>query len=403
MDHEYLSTNNDEVAYRNATMRFLARTDVSQRNKDLMMTYLRDAALGKTSRKSAKKKVGIARRLDYLTSLTKLIDFLQKDLDQVTQPEMETFIEALEAGRVRSRRVYWKHKTFYRERAPLSPRYVVDIKISIRGYYRYLLGGGTNYPPLVDWFDVQMPRKRTPSLTPREVQTMVDRARTPRDRALIQVLFDGGFRLGELINIRLKHVTFRQVEGEQRCFFLEAPYSKTVPRTVVLPMPETTKWLLLWLQDHPSRPAIGDDGTLRGDLTPQLFPMTADAIEQFFAKHGPASINKHVFPHLMRHTSATYWANKLSYFQICRRFGWTMTSKSPQTYIDAAGIDEMQTVRAFQQEHRQVRDREAELKQRLLHAMQCVLNAQVEEARGGVGVDERRSGALVTDGGRRVQ
>ncbi len=44
----------------------------------------------------------------------------------------------------------------------------------------------------------------------------------------------------------------------------------------------------------------------------------------------------------MRHTSATYWSNKLPYFKFCKRFGWTMTSKMPQRYIDREGVDELE-------------------------------------------------------------
>ena len=72
------------------------------------------------------------------------------------------------------------------------------------------------------------------------------------------------------------------------------------------------------------------------------------------ATHGPTSRPKRraggpvpwvarlaAYPHLLRHASATYWANKLPYFKFCKRFGWTMTSGMPQRYIDRAGVDEM--------------------------------------------------------------
>ena len=49
----------------------------------------------------------------------------------------------------------------------------------------------------------------------------------------------------------------------------------------------------------------------------------------------------------MRHTSATYWSNKLPYFKFCKRFGWTMTSKMPQRYIDREGVDEMEVAEIF--------------------------------------------------------
>ena len=51
--------------------------------------------------------------------------------------------------------------------------------------------------------------------------------------------------------------------------------------------------------------------------------------------------------YLLRHTSATYWANKLPYFKFCKRFGWTMTSNMPQRYIDREGTDELDVANIY--------------------------------------------------------
>lgn len=371
---EYIPTHNYEKHYANALARFLARTDVSQRNKDLVTTYLRDAAIGKTVKGSAKTKIGFPRRQSYLNNLGLLIDFVKKDLDQVTIDDMQRFIEALEGGQILSRKRFITGRGYFTRGAPVSPRYAVEIKMNIRRYYKYLLGNCVTYPALVDWIDVSNRRKEVQALTPAQVQQLIDHARTVRDRALIQTLFDGGFRLGELLNIRLQHVTFREVDKGQRCFFLRAPYSKTIPRTVVLPMPDSTKWITYWLQEHPAKPTMQDDGTLATDSPDaQLFPMTANSVHTVFSTLAKAVLGRHVWPHLMRHTSATYWANKLDYFKFCKRFGWTMTSAMPRVYIDAAGIDELDTARIYHQASETDREKREHLAAKMMAAVKTVL------------------------------
>ena len=47
-----------------------------------------------------------------------------------------------------------------------------------------------------------------------------------------------------------------------------------------------------------------------------------------------------VHPHLFRHSSATYYAQHLTHYQLCSRYGWGMSSTMPDVYIRREGIDE---------------------------------------------------------------
>lgn len=59
-------------------------------------------------------------------------------------------------------------------------------------------------------------------------------------------------------------------------------------------------------------------------------------------------LNKRVTPHILRHSSATYYANHLSHYQLCYRFGWSMASKMPNRYLDREGIFEQETTKIIQ-------------------------------------------------------
>ena len=58
--------------------------------------------------------------------------------------------------------------------------------------------------------------------------------------------------------------------------------------------------------------------------------------------------NKRVTPHILRHSSATYYANHLSHYQLCYRYGWSMASKMPNRYLDREGIFEQETTKIIQ-------------------------------------------------------
>ena len=49
-------------------------------------------------------------------------------------------------------------------------------------------------------------------------------------------------------------------------------------------------------------------------------------------------LKKHVNLHMLRHTSATYWAPKMNRYQLCAKYGWTFSSDMPDRYIERKGI-----------------------------------------------------------------
>lgn len=354
MEETYIDVNRVQEQYERTLKRFQDDATINPRSKELVLTFLRDAALGKTVLGRAKKKIGRARLTGYINQLYPLIVFVKKDLDKVTQEDMEWFIEALDADQITSRSPRTWGSTIQRSGSALSTRYKTDIKITVKKFYKWLLGESKVYPSLVEWIDTVIEAKEIPALTEAEVSYLLDCATSPLQRVLIQLLFDGGFRIGELLNIRLHHVRLLAYDPQndsKRCFVVRVPFSKTLRRTVALPMAASTKWLKLWLERHPARPRVNADGTLdAAEPASPLIPLTGNAVRLILRRAGQRALKKRVYPHLMRHTSATYWSNKLPYFKFCKRFGWTMTSKMPQRYIDREGVDELGVATLYEQD-----------------------------------------------------
>jgi integrase len=386
MEEEYIDTHQTARRYQLALECFANDSEISDYNRQLVLSFIRDAALGKTVLRKAKKKIGPSRLMNYLKHLRPLIAFLQMDLDKVTQQHMERFVEALETDRIRSRALRVTGKELVRSNAKLSPGYKVDIKITIKKFYKWLWGRNEVYPPVVSWIDTFLPQSAVAALTEAEVERMIDRATSILQRALIQTFFDGGFRICELLNVRLLHVSFRSVDPNdptKRCFFLRVPFSKTLMRTVALPMQASTKWLKLWLEDHPAKPIIREDGTLEApDLRLQLFPMSDTAARLMVHRAGKRALGKRVYPHLLRHASATFWSNKLPHFKLCKRFGWTMTSKMPQRYIDREGVDEMSIAQMYLAERSDSLSAENQRLKDELASLQSSSTAEIGKAPG---------------------
>ena len=96
---EYIDIRNTKKRYEAAVASLECAGDVSARNRELLLRFLRDAALGKTILNRSKKQVSPARRLVCISHLRTLMRFVQKDLDRVTEEDMERFIEALDSGK----------------------------------------------------------------------------------------------------------------------------------------------------------------------------------------------------------------------------------------------------------------------------------------------------------------
>ena len=59
----------------------------------------------------------------------------------------------------------------------------------------------------------------------------------------------------------------------------------------------------------------------------------------FCLRLGRRAVKRRVHPHLLRHSSATYYATKLNRQELCYRYGWRFSSNMPDVYISRAGME----------------------------------------------------------------
>lgn len=144
------------------------------------------------------------------------------------------------------------------------------------------------------------------SLTEQDVEALLDAPDTStilglRDRAMLEMLYACGFRVSELVNLRMEQVNTRQ--GIARVLGKGG-------KERIIPIGELAiDWLARFLQE--SRPAL-----VQGRPSAFLFPsqrrelMTRQTFWHMIKKYAQgAGIHKHLSPHTLRHAFATHLLN----------------------------------------------------------------------------------------------
>ena len=70
-----------------------------------------------------------------------------------------------------------------------------------------------------------------------------------------------------------------------------------------------------------------------------VFASTYDGMRMFLRRLGNQVLKRRVYPHLFRHSSATFYATRLNRQELCYRYGWKFSSNMPDIYISRAGME----------------------------------------------------------------
>jgi len=111
----------------------------------------------------------------YLYCLAKLGRALKKPFKEASKNDLIDFLKA---------------HAWYKSRS---------LKVSIKAFYKWLYGG-KYYPECVEWIKTHgFEKRKLPEeiLTRDEVKKLVEAAPSPRNRALIMILYESGARAGE--------------------------------------------------------------------------------------------------------------------------------------------------------------------------------------------------------------
>lgn len=207
-----------------------------------------------------------------------------------------------------------------------------DYKVIIRLYWKWLYGD-EDIPDIVKFIKPRQPKREALNpddlLTIDDVVKIADVARHPRDRCIMKVLFEGGFRISELLTLQMKNVE----EGKDG-YNLHIRKSKTDLRKVFIYLFQDD--LRRWFEMHPGKndPA-GSEMPLFCDLKDGRRYITRAAVAKQIKKCARlVRITKHVNPHAFRHASANFWRNRgLADGDMKYSFGWKQDSRMLNVYL----------------------------------------------------------------------
>jgi integrase len=215
-----------------------------------------------------------------------------------------------------------------------------DYKIILKVFYKWLRTGdieNTEYPEEVRWIKPSREKpssKKLPSelLTEEEVQRMAVACTNSRDRAFTLVLYEFGGRIGEILTLRLRHVTFDQYGA---VLIVDGKTGMRRARIIA-----SAPALARWVEDHPQKDNLEAPLWIglwiRGHGKRASYAAMRSMLKRA-ARNAKPPIRKRVHPHLFRHSRATALANIMTERQMESYLGWVPGSKMPSIYVHLSG------------------------------------------------------------------
>jgi site-specific recombinase XerD len=251
----------------------------------------------------------------YLYTLHNIAKILKKPFAKTTKNDIAELIRELEG---RNYAGWTKH----------------DYKVVLKVFFRWLKKS-EEYPDEVKWVKTTVRNHNTlpeEVLTEDDVRKLVESATNLRDKAFILVLYESGCRIGEILTLRIRNVRFDDYGA------ILIVSGKTGDRRVriIASAPKLAQWLENHpLKNKPEAPLWVVIGTRnRGAM---LSYAAAKATLKKTAKR--AGLKKRIYPHLFRHSRATFLANFLTEAQLKQHFGWVQSSDMASVYVHLSGRD----------------------------------------------------------------
>jgi integrase len=285
----------------------LKNSNISEVNKQLILDFVENCFV---------EGLGQQRILKYISTLKVIATQINIDFDKTEKRDLFIFISELE----QSNKSDWlKH----------------DYKIALKKFYKWYFKDDN--PELTKWIKASISRKdrKLPEdmLLEEDILKIISCAKKKSDKAIVALLWDVGARVGEIGNLRIKHIQFDEYGA------IVNLNGKTGYRRVraVFSVEYLQEWLLVHPdRNNPNAPLWTTFDSKENLIKPLHYGSIRMKIKRLAKK---AKINKRIHPHLFRHSRCTYMANYLTEAQMEIYFGWIHGSEMTGVYVHLSGRD----------------------------------------------------------------
>lgn len=284
------------------TLLRLDKLEMSSHNKQKIKEFYRHCAT---------ETIGLGKSQRYVNDLMRVAIWLNKDFNSCTKEDIENIIIDLD-------------KRDYSEWTKYG------FKIVIKKFFKWL-NGNEEFPPEVKWLKIRQKNcnNKLPEelLTESEVKKLIECASKERDKAFISMLYETGCRIGEVLTLKIKNISFDELGARVSVF------GKTGSRRVRII--SSVSYLQSWLNKHPDRNNVEAFIWIREDNNELIGYNRIRILLSRLAKK--AGISKKVNPHSFRHSRASFLANYLTESQLKEVLGWDQASKMASVYVHLSG------------------------------------------------------------------
>lgn len=244
----------------------------------------------------------------YLSLLKHSLEIINKQTSKIKKQDIEKFDKKITSEGLKS---------------------VNEFRVNLKIFLKWKLGEEKENN-LSGWLDTRGKNKTPDYLSEGEITKLFKGCKNSNERYLISVLFDSGCRIEEFLNIRYEDIQIPD-KSDYVKLTLKEEYSKTKGRTISLYWKYTLESVRDFLKEREQEGIKSDEQVYN--------TQTYDAIRMFLLRLGKRILKKDIYPHLFRHSSATFYASKLNRQELCYRYGWAFSSRMPDIYISRAGME----------------------------------------------------------------
>jgi len=241
----------------------------------------------------------------------------------LTITDLYTGIEALKAGRSRRGK-------------PFKQNTLADHVIILKQFLLWGIEEGHITLPEKKVRALKTPTKNTITkkasdlLTSEEITAIIQACKTSEDRAMLMLLYEGGFRIGEIVQITWADLIFSNGGVSTSMKFKTA-----VTRHIRSYM--SAEYLKIWRADYPGTPEGSALVFVNEKGKPFLYATIAKRIQRVVQRAG---ITKHVTPHLFRHSRITQMIKDGVSESVIKMMMWgSVNTTMFKTYAHLTGKD----------------------------------------------------------------